>query len=354
MGVNLQNFDKRIVHEGILQKPAKRGSQCLTCGHQCIIQEGKLGFCKTRINSNGSIYTLVYGNVSSISNNPIEKKPIYHFAPGTRALTVGSWGCNATCGFCQNSDISKTAPTPDNANFMSPMSFVEEARRRGSQGTSVSLNEATTLMLEWNIEMFEEAKEEGLYNTIVTNGYMSKKAIELMVDAGLDAANIDIKGCQEGVKRECGIDVELVWQNAVRMKEKGVHVELTTLMVPGLSDNVSCIESIAERINDDLGPSTPWHISRYFPAFEYSAPPTEIEDLFAAKQIGEDKGLHYVYVGNVYSKNLQNTVCPSCGSLCYERFSMISINKGLTEDGCCASCGADLNFSGLHGKWQQI
>lgn len=352
MTVWLEGFDRNVVHKGLLQRERNGTARCLTCGHQCIIQEGERGFCNTRGNSNGSIYTLVYGNISSISNNRIEKKPIYHFAPGTRALTVGSWSCNATCGFCQNYRISKTEPTSENTNFMAPKDFVKEAERRGSQGTSVSLNEAATLMLEWNIEMFDAARKEGLYNTIVTNGYMSKKAIELMIDAGLDAANIDIKGC-EVVKEECGIDVELVWQNAIRMKQKGVHVELTTLMVPGLCDNFSCIEKIAKRIHNDLGASTPWHISRYFPAFEYDKPPTRIQDLLAAKEIGEEHGLDYVYVGNVHSRDLQNTVCPSCGSLCYERSSMKSINKGVVKGGCCASCGTDLNFSGLHGKWKR-
>ena len=195
------------------------------------------------------------------------------------------------------------------------------------------------------------ARREELYNTIVANGYMSKKAIDLMIDAGLDAANIDVKGC-EGVKVECEIDVGLVWQNAIRMKEKGVHVELTTLMVPGLSNDLSCIKSIAERIHDDLGTSTPWYLSRYFPVCEYDEPPTRIQDLLAAKEMGKENELDYVYVGNVHYRDLQNTLCPSCGSLCYERSNITSINKGVTKDGCCASCGTDLNFSALHGEWK--
>ena len=310
----------------------------------CSIKEDHAGFCKTRINHNGNLFTLSYGNISSLSNNPIEKKPLFHFHPGTRALTVGGWGCNATCGFCQNHDISKTPPLPTNAQYLSPEDFVQKAINLGSEGTSVSLNEAATLMLEWNIEMFPIAKRNGLYNTIVTNGYMTTQALDLMIDAGLDAANVDVKGCEEGVLRECGIDVQHVWNNILHMKENGVHVEIATLVVPELSDNMDCLRSIATRIRTELGEKTPWHINRYHPAYRYTKPSPPLDVLLQAKNIGKDVGLSFVYVGNVWKPGLEDTLCPSCGSKCIERFGMSSKNTGTDETGKCRACGEDLSI----------
>ena len=188
MKTDVDKYDPQVIHNGILQRKEGDAVRCLTCSHRCLIQEHEIGVCGTRINVNSSVKTLVYGNVSSISNNPIEKKPFFHFAPGTKALTVGSWGCNASCPFCQNFDISKQKPTPELTRYVSPEQFVDMAQSRGSEGTSISFSEAATLMLEWNLEVFEIARNRGLYNTIVTNGYMTMEALDLMIDAGLDAA----------------------------------------------------------------------------------------------------------------------------------------------------------------------
>ncbi len=308
-----------------------------------MITEGARGICQTRANIRGVVYSLCYGNVSSLSNNPIEKKPFFHFAPGTRALTIGSWGCNASCDFCQNYDISKTPPSPTNVRFISPKRFIAMAKKH-SEGVSISFNEAATLMLEWNIEAFRLAHDSGLYTTIVTNGYMTVEALDLMIDAGLDAANVDIKGCREQVKAQCHIDVECVWKNIVRMKERGVHVELTTLVVPGLSDEMDCIRSIARRIVTDLDSETPWHINRYFPAYKFIAPPTAMEVLLRAREIAKEEGIMFVYVGNVMSPGLENTICPECGALCYKRVGLNSENVAVDEHGRCIQCGHDLGI----------
>jgi pyruvate formate lyase activating enzyme len=338
----IEQFDQRIVCEALLQEKKESCIQCGTCWKECCIKDGSTGFCKTRINQNGKLFTLSYGNISSLSNNPIEKKPLFHFYPGSQALTVGGWGCNATCGFCQNYDISKTPPSPTNAQYMSPEEFVMKAKNLGSEGTSVSLNEAATLMLEWNIKMFSIAKKNGLYNTIVTNGYMTTQALDLMINAGLDAANVDVKGCEQGVKRECGIDVHHVWDNLVHMKKRGIHVEITTLVVPGLSDDMNCLQSIAERIKADLGEKIPWHVNRYHPAYKYTAPATPLDVLLKARSIAKDIGLCFVYIGNVWKRGLEDTFCPSCGKKCYERFGFGSRNTGTDEFGNCRACGEDL------------
>jgi pyruvate formate lyase activating enzyme len=299
------------------------------------------------VNVGGSVKTLVYGNVSSINNNPVEKKPFFHFAPGTLALTVGSWGCNASCPFCQNFDISKRKPTSELTRYVSPEEFLTMTRRR-SEGTSISFSEAATLMLEWNLEVFRLAREQGLYNTIVTNGYMTPEALDLMIDAGLDAANVDIKGCEPEVKRICGIALQHVLDNILRMIKRGVHVELTTLVVPGLSNDLDCIETLARWIMKSTGPKTPWHLNRYHPAFEYIEPATSLELLLQAKDLAHDIGLEFVYIGNVSRKGLEDTVCPSCGNLCYERSRFSSRNLASDDDGKCSECGYDLGIQFTH------
>jgi pyruvate formate lyase activating enzyme len=290
------------------------------------------------------VKTVVYGNVSSINNNPIEKKPFFHFAPGTRALTVGSWGCNASCPFCQNYDISKQPPIPELTRYVSPEQFVDMAQSRGSEGTSISFSEAATLMLEWNLKVFEIARDRGLYNTIVTNGYMTLEALDLMIDAGLDAANVDVKGCEPKVSKICGIALQPVQDNIVHMIDRGVHVELTTLVVPGLSDNMECLEMLAEWILEATGPKTPWHLNKYHPAYNYTEPSTSLEILIQARKIARNTGLEFIYIGNVGRRGLEDTLCPSCGTLCYERLWLSSRNVATSDDGKCDKCGYDLKI----------
>ena len=345
MTSSISEFDQKVVRKGLLQSALNGKARCLTCNHRCLLAEKKRGLCGTRVNLDGTIHTLTYGNISSMSNNPIEKKPFFHFAPGTRALTVGSWGCNATCPFCQNHDISKQHPSPSSSRHISPQKFLNLAVREGSEGTSISLNEAATLMLEWNIDVFKIAHERGLYNTIVTNGYMTTEALDLMIDAGLDAANVDVKGCSEGVKRVCGISVERVWENLSRMRDRGVHVEVTTLIVPGLSDDKDCLLEIATQIVETLGQDTPWHVNRYFPHYEYQEPETPLKTLLEAREIGWAQGLDFIYIGNVWQEGLEDTRCPSCNGLAYERLGFKSRNTGTDETGRCAECGHNL---GIH------
>ena len=342
--IHIDRFDPRVIHEGALQRGEDGVVRCLTCSHRCLLHDGKVGVCGTRVNINGSVKTLAYGNVSSINNNPIEKKPFFHFAPGTMALTVGSWGCNASCLFCQNFDISKQKPAPELTRFVSPEQFVKIAQNRESRGVSISFSEAATLMLEWNLEVFRLAKKRGLYNTIVTNGYMTTEALDLMIDAGLDAANVDLKGCEPQVRRICGIALQPVLDNTTHMIERGVHVELTTLVVPGLSDDLQCLETLARWILESAGPKMPWHLNRYYPAYRYTEPETPLALLKHARDVVKKMGLQFVYIGNVGNKGLEDTVCPNCGTLCYERLRLSSKNVATTADGKCGKCGYDLEI----------
>ena len=322
-------------------------SQCLTCERRCKIGNGKTGFCNTRINKEGEIYTIVYGLIPAISFNPIEKKPLYHFYPGSIALTVGTYGCNFSCFWCQNHHLSKTNPLrasqfASSDEILSPKRLIEIALKKKCKGTSISFNEPT-LLFEYSLEVFKLAKKNSLYNTYVTNGYMTEDVLRDLVEAGLDAMNIDIKGDSEMVQKYCGADVENVWRNAKLAKELGVHIEITTLLIQEFNSKDKIVRKIAERINDDLGELTPFHISRFFPHYKSSKygllEPTPLEFLYNAYNIAKNVGLKYVYLGNLPTTECDNTYCPKCSKLIIKRKILGIQNLYLDTDGNCKFCG---------------
>jgi pyruvate formate lyase activating enzyme len=325
-----------FVREGLLQERVGDKVRCLTCERRCLLAEGALGWCRTRRHVDGAIHTLIYGNVSSLSANPIEKKPLHHFFPGSVALTAGSWSCNFGCPWCQNWDISKSRPRK--GRHMCPEDFVNTALGWDCQGTSISFNEPT-LSLEWSLDVFRLARGNGLYNTYVTNGYMTTQALDLLVEAGLDAMNVDIKGGAETVKKLCrGIDVERVWRNCRHAKERGVHLEITTLVIPSVNHDEETLRGIAMRIRDELGDETPWHISGYYPAYRFHVPPTPLSALERAWRIGQEAGLDFVYLGNVLGHRLEDTHCPACGELLIQRYGL-SILENRVQNSRCPACG---------------
>ncbi|MFX1378008.1 MAG: AmmeMemoRadiSam system radical SAM enzyme [Promethearchaeota archaeon] len=338
---------KFIKQAKYMKKVDEDNSQCLTCERRCEIGNGKTGFCKTRINIDGQIYTIVYGLIPALSFNPIEKKPLYHFYPGTKALTIGTYGCNFSCFFCQNYHLSKTNPAKaieftSSEEFISPQRLIEIALEKKCEGTSISFNEPT-LEFEYSLEVFNSAKENGLYNTYVTNGYMTKKVLRDLVDAGLDAMNIDIKGDFNMVQKYCGANVEYVWRNAKLAKDLGIHVEITTLLIQEFNSKDEIVGKIAKRINDELGPLTPFHISRFFPHYQSSKyellEPTPIELLYNAYNIAKEAGLKYVYLGNLPSTEYDNTYCPKCSKLVIERKILGVKELFLDSKGNCKYCG---------------
>jgi pyruvate formate lyase activating enzyme len=286
------------------------------------------------------LVTLIYGSVSSLAANPIEKKPFYHFHPGTRTLTAGSWSCNFGCPWCQNWDISKSAP-PVKGDYVSPQRFIDLVEKSGCQGTSISFNEPT-LSLDWSVDVFRLAKQRGFYNTFVTNGYMTPEALSLLIDSGLEAMNVDIKGDATAVKKFCKmVDVDKVWAAAKLARSRGVHIELATLVIPNVNDSDSALRGIAERITRDLGPEVPWHVSGYFPAYRFTAPPTPSQTLERAWQIGKEAGLEFVYTGNVPGDPHENTFCPACGALLIRRLGFDVVEYRL-DAGRCRGCGQSL------------
>ena len=340
---------KERVREALLYERQGDKVQCHTCERHCFIPDGETGFCSTRKNVNGRLYTLEYGDISSISANPIEKKPFFHFHPGTKALTIGSWSCNFTCPWCQNYDISKSPQSIGNGQYISPDMFIELVGKYHCQGTSVSFNEPT-LLFEYSLDIFDLARKEGLYNTYVTNGYMSTEALDMLIAHGLDAMNIDIKGEAKAVRKFCTADVDIVWRNAVRAKGSGVWVELTTLLIPGINDSEAGIRRIARRIRAELGDNTPWHLSGYYPAYkfrnEFYVPPTPVSTLEKATNIGRGEGLKYVYMGNVPGHSYENTFCPHCNHTLIERYGFTITKNEIMPDKRCPYCGEEIAIIG--------
>ena len=323
--------------------------RCGVCERRCEIAPGSKGFCKTRENIGGKLHTLVYGDISSMSANPIEKKPFYHFWPGSVALTIGSWSCNFTCPWCQNWTLSKTLPDPERANYLSPERFVERTIRKGCQGTSISFNEPT-LLFEYSLDVFRLARAKGLYNTFVTNGYMTLEALRGLHDAGLDAACIDVKGDAEAVRKYDNADVEVVWRNVRESKRLGMHVEVVNLVIPGVNDREEQLRELAKRHLRETGKETPLHFTAYYPAYKFDAPPTPVSTLERAHKIARSEGLEFVYMGNVPGHPYENTYCPSCGELLIERFGLELIRANLKENRC-PKCGRGVPVVGpLRGK----
>jgi len=337
------------VREALLYEERSDGSvRCGVCWRRCIIKPGKRGYCGARANLDGRLYVLTYGDISSISANPIEKKPFHHFHPGSHALTIGGWGCNACCVWCQNWSISKRHPDPKRCDYLTPDRFIEEVKRQGCQGTSFSFSEPTTVFFEYSLDVMPRAHAAGYYNTYVTNGYMTPEALKRLAEAGLDAMNIDLKGCKEGVKRYCCLDVERVWSTARLAIKLGIWVEMTTLVVPGVNDSSRCLSSIARRIHDELGADVPWHVSAFYPAYravEHGlSTPTPIETLERGLRLGHQAGLNYVYIGNIPGHSAENTYCKKCGAILVRRVGYSISMVNLTPDSRCASCGTPNPF----------
>jgi pyruvate formate lyase activating enzyme len=330
-------YKQSSVHESLLQERVDGKVRCNVCERRCLLVAGGTGWCRTRQNRKGTLVTLTYGAVSAVEVNPIEKKPFYHFHPGTKTFTAGGWSCNFDCPWCQNWEIARVKP-PSGGSSLSPQQFVRLARREGCQGTSISFNEPT-LSLEWSLDVFRLARAEGMYNTFVTNGYMTPEALDLLIEVGLDAMNVDIKGDAAVVKRFCrGIDVEKIWANCKRGHSRGLHIEITTLVIPGVNDSDEILQGMAQRLTQELGPEIPWHLSGYFPAYKCTVPPTPLATLERARQIGADAGLQFVYLANIPGHRYDNTYCPSCHALLIERHGL-EVTRMTIDRGCCPRCG---------------
>ena len=320
--------------------------QCNVCFHRCKIALQKRGICGVRENRNGKLFLLVYGKAIAEHLDPIEKKPFFHFLPGTHSLSIATVGCNFRCKNCQNWDISQGPKlNREIQGFeLSPEKIVEEALRQNAQSISYTYTEPTIFM-EYALDTMKLAKEKGLKNNWVTNGFMTKETLELIIPY-LDAVNVDLKSFSDKFYKEiCGGELRPILDNLKYMKDKGIWVEVTTLVIPTLNDTKQNFEKIADFIRNELGIEVPWHISRFSPEISWKLqdlPSTPEETIHQAREIGIKKGLKYVYSGNLFGNDGENTYCPKCGKLAILRTGF-AIQR-FDDNGKCKECGESLDL----------
>jgi len=321
-----------------LSKPLKKSLiQCMACNHKCMIPEGKAGICGVRFNNGKALELLVYGRAVAINTDPIEKKPLHHFYPGTEIFSFGTVGCNFRCLFCQNWDISQfhkdhsVEEVRKAGRPLSPKEAVDYCIKNKIPSIAFTYNEPG-IFFEYAYDTAVLAKEHGLKTVYVSNGFESKEALD-EISPYIDAMNIDLKGATEDYYAKiCGARLAPVKANIERLWKQGMWIEVTTLIEPNHNDDDKGLTEIAEFLVG-VSPDMPWHISRYFPCYKMTDPPTPLSTLQKAYDIGKKAGLKYVYVGNVFSGKLENTYCPKCNELLIERHGY-SVQNNLKDNRC--------------------
>ncbi|MCX6746334.1 MAG: AmmeMemoRadiSam system radical SAM enzyme [Candidatus Parcubacteria bacterium] len=315
--------------------------QCQLCNHYCLIADGKRGICAVRKNIKGKLYALDYGKVIAANIDPIEKKPLFHFLPGSLSYSISTVGCNFRCLHCQNADISQYAEKKLEADFVpgqdtEPQEIVKRAKESGCLSISYTYTEPT-IYAEFALDCMKLAKKAGLKNVWVSNGYTAPEAWPQILPY-LDTINVDLKFFNnETYLKICGAKLEPVLENLKLLNHHKIWLEITTLIIPGLNDSEKEIEDIAKFIKNYLGAETPWHVSRFFPQYKLqNENPTEEDLIYKAYKIGKEIGLKYVYGGNVISETLENTYCPNCNELVIQRVSYTI--KRFDQEGLCPKC----------------
>jgi len=321
--------------------------RCFLCNHRCLISEGERGICRVRENRGGVLYSLIYGKLVSQHVDPIEKKPFFHFFPGSTAYSVATVGCNFKCDFCQNYEISQIVRDHNQiwGEEYSPEEIVDLALNYGCQSISYTYTEPT-IAYDYYREIMRLAKDKGLYNNFVTNGYMTE---EMLKDAQgyLDAANVDLKSFNEDFyKKICGAKLEKVLETLKIMKDMHIWVEVTTLIIPGFNDSEEEIRKCAEFVYS-LGKETPWHVSRFYPHYRMNnVTYTPISTLKKARKIGLEVGLKYVYTGNIPGDEGENTFCYNCKRVLIRRYGFEVLEYNI-ENSQCKFCQALIEGIGL-------
>jgi pyruvate formate lyase activating enzyme len=342
--------------KAILYKKLANGRVgCLACSHQCLIADGKTGICGVRQNIDGELYVLVYGKPISVNIDPIEKKPLFHFLPGQKAFSLGTVGCNFSCDFCQNWEISQFPKSQDteyrmqNTDFYGedwpPLKIVDYCQDNKIPIIAYTYNEPT-IWTEYAYDIMKLAKEEGIKNVWVSNGFMSEKTLSL-ISPYLDAINIDLKSFSpDFYKKICHGLLEPVKENIKRIWQKKIWIEVTSLIIPGINNSDKELQQIAEFLKD-ISIDLPWHISAFYPSYKMTdIIPTPKEDLIRAYKIGKNAGLNYVYTGNIPDIDYESTFCPKCHTNIIERRG-IEMMKNDLKNGECPKCGYK-----IQGKWE--
>lgn len=336
------------VHKALFYEKLPDGMvKCTLCERKCDISPSSKGFCRTRMNINGELYTLVYGDISAVESRPIEIKPFFHYWPASTALTFSTWSCNLNCVWCQNFHLSKFEPNPFKTVYYPPEKMLELAISNSDVGLCASFQEPT-LLSEWAIPLFKLAKEKGVkYCCYVSNGYMTLEVLKTLSEAGLDGLKIDIKGDSETYEKYCGgADVDKIWRNVHEAKRLGLHVEIVNLVVRDVNDDEQTLQSIIERHLKEVGAETPLHFTRYFPAYKFDNPPTKVETLEKAYEIAKKTGVLYPYIGNVSGHKYENTYCPNCGEKLIRRYEFYVLQYKVTEEKKCPKCATAIPIIG--------
>jgi pyruvate formate lyase activating enzyme len=332
-----------MIREAMLYEKADDDKvRCNLCAHGCTITPGRRGVCGVRENKNGILYTLVYGTLVAENIDPIEKKPFFHVYPGSKSYSIATAGCNFSCEFCQNHEISQM---PRSTLMIvgedaAPAEIAARAQKSGSKTIAYTYTEPT-VYFELAYETARIAREQGLKNVFVTNGFMTSSAIET-IKPYLAAANVDLKSFRDDFYRKrCGARLSPILANLQKMKEMGIWLEITTLLIPSLNDSNEELKDIAGFIAG-LGKETPWHISRFHPQYKMlTKPVTPVSSLHRAREIGKLAGLKYVYSGNVPGDEGENTYCSYCGNCLIERhgFRIVKLNLSGNK---CNRCGEEI------------
>ena len=318
---------------------------CSLCSHRCSgIADFKRGICGVRENTKGKLYSLVYGRLVAKSVDPIEKKPLFQFLPGSLSYSIATLGCHFRCDNCQNFDISQL---PKERGVIlgqqtSPEEVVLAAKGSNCKSIAYTYSEPT-VFFEYALDVAKLAKKEGLKNVFVTNGYITEEPLRTIAPY-LDAANVDLKSFSDSFYRKtCGARLQPVLDSIKIYKSLGVWVELTTLIIPTLNDSPEELQKIAEFIRDEVGEDTPWHISAFHPTYMLpDLPRTPVSTIRDARKIGLEAGLKYVYEGNVLGEDGENTYCPNCKKPVIQRFGY-SIKENHVKNSKCGFCGADID-----------
>jgi pyruvate formate lyase activating enzyme len=333
----------------VLATPMSDGSvRCGVCAHRCLVRPGRIGICGVRENRDGQLVSLAYGAVVASCLDPIEKKPLFHVAPGSSAYSIATAGCPFHCTFCQNWEIAQgprlglelpTRPLP-------PEGVVAEATMLGAESIAYTYVEPT-VFLEYALDTARLARKAGLRNLFVTDGYETPEAVDLLAPV-LDAANVDLKAFDDAFYRKvCGARLAPVLEAIVAMRKAGIWLELTTLIIPGRNDDDGQLRALTQWIVETLGPETPWHVSRFFPMHRLlDVPPTPVATLRRAADLGRAAGIAHVYVGNAPELGLEDTSCAGCGRVLIERRGY-RVRTHLTSSGTCPGCGRALAGLGL-------
>ncbi|MCD6371502.1 MAG: AmmeMemoRadiSam system radical SAM enzyme [Candidatus Aenigmarchaeota archaeon] len=324
--------------------------KCKLCSRRCIIGENQVGFCLVRKNVNGILYSLNYGKLIAANPDPIEKKPLFHFLPGSYAFSIASAGCNFRCFFCQNWQISQVYREGLASEIVgeeyTPQQVINLALSYKCKSISYTYTEPT-IFFEFAYEVSKLAVKEGLANTFVTNGYMTPEAIK-RISKYLHAATVDFKGNGnlEFYRKYSSVpSIQPIFDSLIEMKKRKIFIEITNLVIPKIGDSEEEFKKLVKWIVDNLGEEIPFHILRFFPHYKLSnLEPTPIKKLERLWKIAKESGLKYVYLGNVPGSNKENTYCPECGNLLIKRAGFYSSVVGLNKKGECRKCGAKINI----------